>query len=234
MFSIRPRLVVIGTAALLLCAHSQAQMGEGLRLLPRTDTGTLAATLGSSARGMALYLGSLQFGLAVGDFGGSGLSARLTGDYYLTGPGFGEGAVSGGLRLSSGVRVEPRQPGMAASNLASALRRGMVGGTAGGIAGGTAGGAAGGAAAGTASWIAPTASLIDSGSEFVTLPYIGLGYTSLAVRAGWGLSADIGLGGKRPGLAPRLGSSPATGSLENLLNDLRLAPVIHLGVSYAF
>jgi len=214
MFSIAPHLVAVGTAALLLCAHSQAQMGEGLRLLPRADTGTLAVTLGSSARGMALDLGALQVGLAVGDFGTSRLSARLTGDYYLTGPGFGEGAVSGGLRLSSAVRVEPRQLGMAGSTVAAALR------------GGTAGGAV--------PWVAPRASLMDAGSEFVTLPYIGLGYTSLALRGGWGLSADIGLGGKRPGLAPRLGSSAANGNLENLLNDLRLAPVIQLGVSYAF
>ena len=69
----------------------------------------------------------------------------------------------------------------------------------------------------------------------VALPYIGLGYTSLSAREGWGLSADIGLVASAP--ASACASAPATRrrrSSRTMLNDLRLAPVIQLGVSYAF
>ncbi|HSQ73230.1 MAG TPA: hypothetical protein VLM87_12490, partial [Rubrivivax sp.] len=77
--------------------------------------------------------------------------------------------------------------------------------------------------------------LAEGQGSRVALPYIGLGYTSLSAREGWGLSADIGLGGQRPGERVRLGAgNPSAAQFENMLNDLRLAPIIQLGVSYAF
>jgi hypothetical protein len=49
------------------------------------------------------------------------------------------------------------------------------------------------------------------------------------------LSADIGLGGQRPGERVRFGAgNPTTAQFEDVLNALRLAPVIQFGVSYAF
>ena len=81
----------------------------------------------------------------------------------------------------------------------------------------------------------PASYLYQSQGSRVALPYIGLGYTSLSAREGWGLSADIGLGGQRPGERVRFGAgNPTAAQFENMLNDLRLAPVIQLGVSYAF
>ena len=48
-------------------------------------------------------------------------------------------------------------------------------------------------------------------------------------------SADIGLGGLRPGERVRFGAgNPTTAQFEDVLNALRLAPVIQFGVSYAF
>ncbi|HSQ72176.1 MAG TPA: hypothetical protein VLM87_07110, partial [Rubrivivax sp.] len=81
----------------------------------------------------------------------------------------------------------------------------------------------------------PGPQLIDRQGAHLALPYIGLGYSSLSAHEGWGLSADIGLGGQRPGERVRFGDgSPTAAQFESVLNGLRLAPVIQFGVSYAF
>ncbi len=58
--------------------------------------------------------------------------------------------------------------------------------------------------------------------------YIGIGYTGLLPRFGLGFSADLGL----------IGSplSPANHRLDSdyTIRDIRLAPTVRLGVSYAF
>ncbi len=157
----------------------------------------------------SLRLGSVQVELSVADLG-MAQRARLFGDYYLTGPGFGEGKIAGGLRLTSGLSLGPR-----ASTLALPPGR-----------------------TGDGLQLGPRAVAGLGGErdlERITLPYVGLGYTSLSLREGWGFSADVGLGGLRPGERLRLGrSGPTAAQVENVLNDLRLAPVIQLGVSYSF
>ncbi len=50
-------------------------------------------------------------------------------------------------------------------------------------------------------------------------PYIGLGYTGLAPRAGWGFSADLGLGLR---------------GWEGALRQVDLTPMLQLGVRYSF
>lgn len=69
-------------------------------------------------------------------------------------------------------------------------------------------------------------------------PYVGLGYSTGGVSAnrwgGWALSADIGLQAL-PSSEWTLGralESPA--GVGELLRELRLTPVLQLGVSYAF
>lgn len=157
----------------------------------------------------SLRLGSVQVELSVADLG-MAQRARLFGDYYLTGPGFGEGKIAGGLRLTSGLSLGPR-----ASTLALPPGR-----------------------TGDGLQLGPRAVPGLGGErdlERITLPYLGVGYTSLSLREGWGFSADVGLGGLRPGERLRLGrSGPTAAQVENVLNDLRLAPVIQLGVSYSF
>ncbi|WP_338414559.1 hypothetical protein [uncultured Sphaerotilus sp.] len=68
-------------------------------------------------------------------------------------------------------------------------------------------------------------------------PYVGLGYSTGGVSAnrwgGWGLSADIGV--QAHGSDLTLGhalESPA--GVGELIRELRLTPVLQLGVSYAF
>ena len=66
-----------------------------------------------------------------------------------------------------------------------------------------------------------------------TTPYAGIGYSALAANGGWGFSADLGL--MAVGSRVRLGQPPgAAQRLDDAVRDLRLMPVLQLGVSYSF
>ena len=74
----------------------------------------------------------------------------------------------------------------------------------------------------------------DGNADNSTLPYLGVGYTGLSSKSGWGLSADLGLM-----VAPRSPVSlgklvNGTQSFDDTLRDLRFLPVLQLGVSYSF
>lgn len=73
------------------------------------------------------------------------------------------------------------------------------------------------------------------GSVPVTLPYLGFGYTGLSARGGWSFSADLGVMAYNPGPAVRFGRVFTGGqTFDELMRELRVAPVLQLGVSYAF
>lgn len=68
-----------------------------------------------------------------------------------------------------------------------------------------------------------------------TVPYVGLGYSSHSIKWGLSFSADFGLMALNPGGALRLGRAFGGGqSVDDLLRELRLSPVVQLGVSYSF
>jgi hypothetical protein len=186
----------------LLVFPAGAQNGLNVPLDPADVT--------KAERNLRLGAGDLRMDLSVAEPGMATLRARLLGDYYLTGPGFGDEHVSGGLRVTSGVAVGPT--GGTTVLPPSRLEGGLQWAPRGSIS-----------------------SFHGNPGASIALPYIGLGYTTLSAREGWGLSADIGLGGQRPGESVRFGAgNPTAAQFENVLNDLRLAPVIQLGVSYAF
>ena len=141
-------------------------------------------------------------------------SASLMGDYYfsrwLTGP---QGL--GGFRATSGLIFGPRampstgQPGFATGGAFSIGSRPI----------------------GRAAMPYPG----DQASDNATLPYVGLGYTGLSVRSGWSFSADLGLVAQGAGGAARLGRSLyGSQSLDDAVRDLRMTPLVQLGVTYAF
>jgi hypothetical protein len=67
------------------------------------------------------------------------------------------------------------------------------------------------------------------------VPYLGIGYTGLAGAGRFGFSADLGLLARSPSQAVRLGRMlGGAQNLDDAVRDLRLAPVLQLGVSYAF
>jgi hypothetical protein len=68
-----------------------------------------------------------------------------------------------------------------------------------------------------------------------TLPYLGIGYSSLAPRSGWSFSADLGLVSLAPANAGRLGRVfGGSQNLDDVVRDMRLTPVLQLGASYSF
>jgi hypothetical protein len=190
---------------LLAACCAAAGAQDGLLITPYP-----AADLRLGERHLRFGLGEVRVDLAVARLGTAQARAQLVCDYYLHGAG--EPGQTG-LRLTSGLAVGPSVD----TTALPLLRLGVS----------TAGGSLRDAQP------IPGA---DRPAGRVALPYIGLGYTSLAPReGGWGLSADIGLGGLRPGERVRFGAgNPSAAQVENVLNALRLAPVLQLCVSYAF
>lgn len=137
-------------------------------------------------------------------------SASLMGDYYfarsLVGP-----AQLGGLRATSGLIFGPR-------SAPSVSRPGWANGSAISIGSRSIG-------------RAPMPSTNDGANDTATLPYVGIGYTGLSPRNGWGISADLGLIAKSPAGAVRVGAGQ---SLDDLVRDMRMTPLLQLGVSYTF
>lgn len=68
-----------------------------------------------------------------------------------------------------------------------------------------------------------------------TVPYLGLGFTSAAWRNAWYLTADVGWVAEQPSALGGL-SRALQGSLgwDQALRNMRLAPLVQLGVRLAF
>lgn len=137
-------------------------------------------------------------------------SAAVFGDYYLAQPWFGE---SGGLRITSGLVTGQRGavlgPSAVAqldSNVSASITR---------LAGHAPGGS-------------------DNPSEAnQTWPYLGIGYSGSSLRGGWGFSADLGLAAQNPSVI-RLGRMTVTAGFDDWVREMRLTPLVQLGVSYKF
>ena len=136
-------------------------------------------------------------------------SASLMGDYYFGRSLVGAGSA-GGFRATSGLLFGPRaplgigQPGLSAGSAFSIGNR-LLGQS-----------------------VMPSAN--DANVDNATLPYLGLGYTTLAARSGWSFSADLGLVAQTPGGIKVVRNQ----SLDDAVRELRLAPLLQFGVSYAF
>ncbi|MBL8325353.1 MAG: hypothetical protein JNJ89_10395 [Rubrivivax sp.] len=68
-----------------------------------------------------------------------------------------------------------------------------------------------------------------------TLPYLGLGYSSATLWRSISLSADLGVVAGRHGSLSGLGRAVlGNQNFDSAVRDLRLAPVLQLGVRYSF
>jgi hypothetical protein len=75
----------------------------------------------------------------------------------------------------------------------------------------------------------------DPNVDTTTLPYIGIGYSNLSTKSGWHFSADLGVVSQSPGNVVRFGKVVGgSQNLDDVVRDMRLAPVVQLGVSYSF
>ena len=78
-------------------------------------------------------------------------------------------------------------------------------------------------------------SAADASADSATVPYIGIGYSNLSPKSGWSFSADFGVVSQNPSNVVRFGRVfGGSQSLDDVVRDMRLAPVVQLGVSYSF
>jgi hypothetical protein len=66
--------------------------------------------------------------------------------------------------------------------------------------------------------------------DIATIPYLGVGYTGLKPRSGWRYDADLGLAAQSAGGLKQMRPQ----SLDDTVRELRLAPLLQLGVSYSY
>ena len=64
--------------------------------------------------------------------------------------------------------------------------------------------------------------------------YSRIGYSGVGQRGDWGFNADLGLSAQNPGAALQLGRMFNGASLGDTVLDLRLQPMIRLGMNYSF
>lgn len=190
-------------------AVAQAQSGQGLSLEP--DSVPWAGFNSRVAVSAVSAPLRADLSLAPDPLPVRGLT--LLGDYYLTGSLFGT-SLGGGLRATSALLVGPRTQTLNAGSL------GMPNGAGGGL---------------TVARRSPLGAALPDSESTSTLPYVGIGYTSLPSRGGLSFSADLGVVALQPGSSVRLGralTNPPSG--EDAVRDLRLSPMLQLGVSYSF
>jgi hypothetical protein len=142
-------------------------------------------------------------------------AATLLGDYYFarslrsTGTGSGFRATSGVFLGSRSTSLLSTGPTVGLGRRAFSVDRRSLGG------------------------ISPPG--VDGPADQAAVPYVGLGYTGASSKTGWGFSADFGLMALAPGSAVKLGRGSTGGqSLDDALREMRLSPLVQLGVSYSF
>jgi hypothetical protein len=196
----------------LLAAPAAAQ--DGLTIEGST---ALWPTLSSRVRLNAMLVETMPMATPLAGHSADGdrrgaQAGSLVGDYYL----FSDraGSPTGGLRASSALLFRPA--GTSWSELSLGARSLATGGRA---------------------WrpAAPAWAGDVAGDGTSTLPYLGIGYSSLASRSGWGYWADVGLVVQNPAGALGLGRVVSGGQgVDDLMRELRLSPMLQLGVNYAF
>jgi len=143
-------------------------------------------------------------------------SVGLLGDVYFGSTPAPQATSVGGFRATSGLLIGGRSTGLGSvstptSGLLATDRR-LFGASA-----------------------APLTYPADPTVDNTTLPYIGIGYSNLSAKSGWHFSADLGVVSQSPGNVVRFGRVfNGSQSLDDVVRDMRLAPVVQLGVSYSF
>jgi hypothetical protein len=135
----------------------------------------------------------------------------LLGDYYFSRARLGGGQVESGFRATSGVMLGQRSLALGTPAFAHGPGLGLT------------------------TLRQPRLAMpgLEVAAEpWTAVPYVGVGWSGASARGGWGVSADFGFAGRSYGSGGlRLSGSQ---SLDDLLRELRITPVLQVGVSYAF
>lgn len=134
----------------------------------------------------------------------------LLGDYYFSRARFGSGDVSGGFRATSGLLLGQRSLALGTPALAGAQGFTLT-------------------VLKQQRWASPMGESLSE--PWSAVPYLGVGWSGMSARGGWGLTADLGFAARPSSGGLRVSNATA---LDDLLRELRLTPVLHIGVSYAF
>lgn len=141
-------------------------------------------------------------------------AASLLGDYYFRALKLGDGGTAAGFRATSGLVLGAGTAPLGAAGVPARLGAGPT------------------LVHLAMSALPPGVEAPDAGP---TLPYLGLGFTSVSAAGGVSFSADIGLVARQASDAPGPGRALlGTQSLDIAVRNLRLSPVLQLGVRYAF
>jgi len=187
------------------------------------DGGLNVGVAGGFYAGTSLHVHALQLDTSTPRLGyqaASGLyaympfAASVSGDYYFSSY-LGDPALPRtGFRASSALLI--RQPGVSLSDLTLSARS-------------------------TAKYGLPLQHSLalsgadGAGSSLSTTPYLGIGYSDYSLKSGWGFWADIGLVVQSPGNALGVGRVlSGTQGVEELMRELRMAPMVQFGVNYSF
>lgn len=201
--------LLAGIVGLVGVAGAWAAQGDGLTASPdQLSWGRWQGrvSLGSMVPWQASLGRSESMGLKVDRVG-------LVGDYYFSRSLVGH-QISGGFRTTGGVFYGPRSQ-LAAGRLS-------IGG------------------AGVLAVDRQVSGLVDgygadAASDVATLPYLGVGYSGLSLKGGWSFNADLGMMALSPGNSVKFGRVVGgSQSLDDVVREMRLAPVLQLGVSYSF
>ncbi|MES2959198.1 MAG: hypothetical protein V4792_13495 [Pseudomonadota bacterium] len=140
-------------------------------------------------------------------------AGQLLGDYYWSGLRPAGVGRSGGFRATSGLLLGQRSLALGTPALSSAQGMGLT------LSRSTRGMGSFGE---------------GPGEPWAAVPYVGIGYSGVSLRGGWGFTADVGLAGTAGGLRARREGALGVQGVDDLLRELRLTPVLQFGASYAF
>ena len=197
-------------AGLLLAASTTPALAQnGLRLADETQSQSTAWPRWQTRLGLANTGPTLNAGTRW-----QLSSGQLLGDYYWSGLRPAGAHRSGGFRATSGLLFGQRALALGTPALASPQGVGLT----------------------LSRSIRLAPSLGETAAEpWSAVPYVGIGYSGLSLRGGWGFTADVGLAGTSgSGLRTRRDGALGSQGVDDLLRELRLTPVLQFGASYAF
>lgn len=134
----------------------------------------------------------------------------VLGDYYFSRTRLGTGDVSGGFRATSGLLLGQRSLALGTPALANGQGFALT-------------------MVRQPRWASAVGESVSE--HWSAVPYLGVGWSGMSARGGWGLSADLGVAARASTGGLRVGNAMA---LDDLLREWRLTPMVHVGVSYAF
>jgi hypothetical protein len=193
----------------LLCAAGLAAADGGLKV---SATSGFWSDMQTKWRLSAVVLDNTAsvagYPMALHWAGGPPPGASFGGDYYFSKDLVARGQAPTGFRASGALLI--RQPGVSLSDLALQSRA-------------------------VASLAVPSRQLEPFGQSLSAMPYLGIGYSDYSLKTGWGFWADIGLVVQSPGNALGMGRVLAgSQSVDDLVRELRMSPMLQLGVNYSF